>query len=343
MPLGKLIGSSPIWTAVQIGFVLAGSGSAQSAEQSIDWVKPSLPSVPSARCCSAMAYDAASQSAVLFGGGNGGIEPPVRYGDTWIWANGWAQQFPATSPSARGGAAAAYDPITRTVVLFGGNDSNNEYLNDTWTWDGSTWTQQFPAVSPAPRAFSTSSMTYDAATGTVLMFGGASSAPLGDTWEWNGRTKTWTQRFPPTSPSPRRGPLAYDAVSKKVLLFGGDTATGDCCDVYYNDTWTWDGNTWTQLFPGASPAARAEASLAYDAEIGRVVVFGGYIIPGQGLDDTWAWNGTTWEQRQTRNQPAATWGGTMIFDPLNYGLILFGGENTGDPFTSDTWLFIPVP
>lgn len=309
-----------------------------------DWVAPTLSTAPSARCCAAMAYDEAAQSMLLFGGGNGGISPYMRYADTWIWKNGWFQLSPITSPSARQASATAYDPTTGTVVLFGGADINNTLLAETWTWDGVTWTQQFPQVSPPALACATQSMTYDAATGSVVLFSCSdATGPLGDTWEWNGRAKTWTQRFPASSPSPRRAPLAYDAATKTVVLFGGDNGGGDCCSVYYNDTWTWDGSTWTQQFPSATPPARTEHMLAYDAIIGQVVLFGGYNIPGQGLDDTWTWDGSAWLQRQVVTHPSGRWGSSMDFDPLNRGLVLFGGEITGDPFVNETWLFVPVP
>ena len=50
------------------------------------------------------------------------------------------QLNPATSPSPRAVSAMAYDPVSKKVVMFGGfNDTT--YLNDTWTWDGTTWTQ----------------------------------------------------------------------------------------------------------------------------------------------------------------------------------------------------------
>jgi hypothetical protein len=82
--------------------------------------------------------------------------------------------------------------------------------------------------------------------------------------------------------------------------------------------------------------------MAYDANIGAVVLFGGFSVPGQGLNDTWTWNGSTWTQRQTSTEPGGRWAAGLDFDPSN-GLVLFGGEVTGDPFTNETWLFTAVP
>ncbi|MGA3076731.1 MAG: kelch repeat-containing protein [Bryobacteraceae bacterium] len=314
-----------------------------------DWVEPTLSSAPSARDVAAMTYDSATYSTVLFGGSSA-FFPGVSYGDTWIWRRGWTQLSPAASPPERGGAGMAYDPATGTVVLFGGSDnSSGAVLGDTWTWDGVTWTQQFPPVSPPARS-PRYSMVYDAATETVLLFGGLGAStgdygavPFGDTWEWNGRTKTWTQQLPSSSPSPRSASLAYDPIAKTAVLFGGDNGGGDCCRIYYNDTWTWDGVNWTELSPASSPTARTAQSMAFDATLGQVVVFGGTSGPPQALNDTWGWNGTTWIQLSLANQPSARYWPVMDFDPLSDGLVLFGGELTGDVVTNQTWLLVPVP
>lgn len=315
--------------------------------QSLDWVEPPLPSVPAARCCAGIAYDAATHATVIFGGGNGGITPGVRYDDTWIWGRkGWLQQSPAVAPSARQGSGMAYDPTTGTVVLFGGGDANGEALSDTWNWDGVTWTQQFPPVSPPAREWDTQGMAYDAATRTVVLFGGMDheGGVWGDTWVWDGRTKRWTQQFPASSPPARRGTHAYDRAGQDVVLFGGDNGAGDCCNVYFcgMTRGLWDGTTWTQQFPASAPSARTDHAMAYDAIIGKVVLFGGFNVPGQGLNDTWDWDGTTWSQRQTPTEPSGRWAAAMDFDTGDRGLVLFGGELTGDPFTNQTWLFVPV-
>ena len=209
--------------------------------------------------------------------------------------------LPASSPSARSGAGFAYDPITKTAVLFGGNPQNGVYLNDTWTWDGSTWTQQFPPVSPAPRSFNSEQMAFDAATRTVVLFGGyGPDSFFGDTWVWDGTAKTWTRKFPATSPSARGTTRTYDAATKQVVIFAGE----DGGPSFLDDTWTWNGITWTQQFPATSPPKRTNFLLAYDADIGDVVLFRGYnAVGGEALNDTWTWNGTTWSQVQTRLIP----------------------------------------
>ena len=68
-----------VWTALQIGFLFAGLAEAERLE----WVEPSLASLPPARTDSSMTYDADTLSMVLFGGNidNGA----TVYGDTWLF------------------------------------------------------------------------------------------------------------------------------------------------------------------------------------------------------------------------------------------------------------------
>ncbi len=288
-----------------------------------------------------MTYDTATRSTVMFGGTNG--NPSAGFDDTWILtaANGWTQLFPARFPSRRAGAMMAYDADTRTVMLFGGGNAT-ENLNDTWIWDGENWSRAITRISPPAR--SSHGMAYNPITKTVLLFGGnGNDGVLSDTWEWTGKTRTWTQRFPATSPSARRTSIVFDAAIGRIVLFGGDNAAGDCCDTYYNDTWEWDGFNWVQQFPPAQPPARALPALGYDVKSSQVVMFGGYITPGVGLDDTWTWNGANWNELQTSRTPASRWAASMDYDPDLNGLLIFGGEVTGDPFTNDSWLLADRP
>src|SRR5438105_15651547 len=86
------------------------------------------------------------------------------------------------------------------------------------------------------------------------------------------RILNWTQIFPAASPSPREGPMvAYDPVSRKVVLFGGFDGTS-----YLNDTWTFDGTNWTRVTTPVAPPVRVVGAMAFDAVTRKLVLFGGY-------------------------------------------------------------------
>ena len=149
----------------------------------------------------------------------------------------WIQLF----PSGRSNASMAYDTATGKVILFGGID-NSGYLNDTWSFDGSTWTQLHPSSSPSARY--DASMTYDEATQTLILFGGRNSSDyLSDTWSFNG--STW-QNITPLSQSPQArssASMAYATSTSTVILFGGTNNN------QFDDTWSFNGSTWQNVTP----------------------------------------------------------------------------------------------
>jgi hypothetical protein len=86
--------------------------------------------VPSARSDHALAYDAARQVVVLFGGWTGAVA-----GDTWEFDGGsWSFRSPAPAPSARDSHGMAFDSLRGVTVLFGGLDVARSA--ETWEWTG---------------------------------------------------------------------------------------------------------------------------------------------------------------------------------------------------------------
>ena len=232
---------------------------------------------------------------------------------------------------ARTGSSIAYDEKRGQVILFGGDS-----YNDTWTWDGHSWTQLFPASVPPVR--SDASMAYDAATGQVILFGGVGTTgtALADTWAWDGAN--WLPLNPAVSPPARaQASLTYDAAHQRLVLFGGTIMGNQHATPVANDTWTWDGKTWRQQNPQASPPARSQASMAYDFASREVLLFGG--TTGKGvLNDTWAWNGASWSKLHPSTLPAARAGAGFAFDSEDAQAVLFGGASAANDL-SDTWIW----
>lgn len=135
--------------------------------------------------------------------------------------------------------------------------------------------------------------------------------------------------------------MAYDAATGTIVLFGGSSGLfgGGCCDL--NDTWIWDGNTWTQVFPPVSPPARRfdTPGMAYDAENENVVLFGGIVEGNTVPGDTWTWNGKTktWTQHFPATSPSAR-RAMIAYDDSHETVVLFGGDNVTSVF-GDTWLW----
>ena len=126
----------------------------------------------------------------------------------------------------------------------------------------------------------------------------------------------WAQRLV-SSPSPRLDPdMAYDAARGVTVLFGGFN------NLFYGDTWVWNGVAWTQRMV-SGPSARYSHAMAYDSARGVTVLFGGYNnIPNNG--ETWEWNGTAWTQRVVSG-PSPRYSHAMAYDSARGVTVLFGG------------------
>jgi hypothetical protein len=142
-------------------------------------------------------------------------------------------------------------------------------------------------------------MAYDAQRGRAVLFGGlGASGALGDTWEWDG--STWTQ-VASTGPVPRHGhTMAYDARRQRTVLFGGE-AQGPSGTQVFDDTWEWDGSSWSRV-PIAGPLGRRGAAMVYDAQSEACLLFGGFDRNlGREVGDTW-------EYRRATSATAASFG-----------------------------------
>ena len=254
----------------------------------------------------------------------------------------YGQLQPTTSPGARCCVAMAFDPVSNSTLLFGGQVPGEPYtaVNETWKLQSGKWTLLSPGTSPPAR--SGASMVYDAAHNNIVLFGGTSitngalGPDLNDTWIWNGTT--WAQQSPPTSPPGRRFDsqgIAYDPNTQTVVMFGGTDHTNA---VFYNDTWVWNGTTWTQMTADTSPSARRTV-LATDPS-GNVMLFGGFDGTNV-LAETWMWNGTNWNLLSPTTSPAARDVPNIVFNPNLGAVVLFGGvsdPNGGQTAGfNDTW------
>jgi hypothetical protein len=128
--------------------------------------------------------------------------------------------------------------------------------------------------------------------------------------------------------------MAYDTATGTAVLFGGEGGSINP----FNDTWTWNGTTWTKQTPATRPPGRYYGSMAYDTATGTAVLFGG--LPNAGVpNDTWTWDGTNWAKRDTRTRPHGRWEAAMAYDAASGTAVLFGGADfiNGPTVRDDTW------
>lgn len=214
------------------------------------WVPlPSTGTPPSARWGHAAVYDLASDTMIVFGG-------TAQTGQTilnevWVLRQAttsapvWQQINPTgIPPSPRCCMAAAYDPVNRRMIIFGGsgfNQTGPARFADLWTltFDSkfltATWQQLNPSGGAPPDARCCSAAIWDGSK--LLLFGG------GDFGNPSSDDKIHalvlqpfnfaTADGPGGGPAPRVFPTAVPA--PRFLLFGGSTASGSL-----NDLWRLD-------------------------------------------------------------------------------------------------------
>lgn len=138
---------------------------------------------------------------------------------------------------------------------------------------------------------------------------------------------------------------AFDHTNNLMLLFGGTNEGGG---TPFNDTWTFDGTTWTLQTPATSPPAYDTDEIvgypqaAWHNATGKIVML-------QGNSDgdscqTWTWDpgSLDWTLEAPANQPGQGHAGgftpgPMAWDGVNDTVLMFGGNFPGDATSNETW------
>jgi len=284
---------------------------------------------PSLRDSAAMTYDAKDGYVLLFGGCS---KPVCPLPDTWRYmAGAWTNLTGAVAinPTARYGAAMAYDARDGYVVMFGGNAASGA-LGDTWTFEFGRWTQvaTTPATAPSPRY--DAGLLYDALDSETVLFGGESGtgAPLSDTWTFAGGA--WTNITASAGPAPAArfsAGFGYDALDHLGILFGGTGLCGASC----SDTWGFESGRWTNLTAAVGtnvPSPRSEVALTYDVSRGELVLVGGQDTVV--LADMWGFTHGLWTYlaANTTTSPGPRADLSAAYDPADGYLLTYGGHST---------------
>jgi hypothetical protein len=247
--------------------------------------------------------------------------------------------------------------------------------SETWEWDGARWalvaSAELPGLIDPSLAFDRDrgrTVLYGGAPqsfGCVwnALYGGVNSGTpffcsrpsAGDsTYEYDGTS--WTAKAIPVPPPPRlRAAMAWDSHAKRTILFGGrqlaSSATigwnppgtnpnppfpENMAGALLNDTWSYDGTSWTKVATGHPPPALEGATLVFDEDRNVAVLVGGHAANDPvGRADRlriWEFDGTDWNERLSAaasGVPAeiATRRGVSAFwNPQRRRVSLFGGQ-----------------
>lgn len=303
------------------------------------WQALNQPSNPKAGYAASVAYDSADNATVLFGGcapaGYDGLFCGPTNTTYELDGGYWTPITPAVEPPARFEAAMAYDASDGYVVLFGGQGANVYALNDTWTFSHGAWTNRTAPLAP-PLDPGNGVLAADPLNG-LLYYGGNCNAT------WTFASGLWSQ----VNMSGQACPGGYDP----VMAFDPDTDE----DVYYGataagapvGTWTFDGSRWTNISGSLAtqPPARTLASMAYDPQVGGLILYGGAsaIIFPTYYTDTWEYSGAGWANvSSSAGVAGAPTYGAATFVPGEQAIVDYGGRGFNGNGGS-TWAYGSSP
>lgn len=193
-----------------------------------------------------------------------------------------------------------YDTAKHRVLALG---------DQTYVWDGQAWTT---IAGPAP----TGPAAFDSKRGQIVSYVVSNGVP--QTWLFDGTT--WHLATPADQPPARNYSVAgWDDSSSQVVLWGG-SLDGQPSQNRIAETWTWDGQDWTNRTGGQTPPA-SEAEAMTSGQSGVLL----YTVDRTGAAQAWGFTGSTWSRLQT-NPPPARYETAMAYDPDHRLVYLFGGE-----------------
>ncbi|HTM22091.1 MAG TPA: kelch repeat-containing protein [Kofleriaceae bacterium] len=338
---------------------------------------------PGKRSQNAFAADPASGRLLIFGGDTGPIvdqiPQPVFVDDTWVLdpAAGW-HPVAGDRPSARARAASALDPAGR-VLVFGGRwratGTSGDYTLDRDLWAFDLATESWSLVddgSSGPSGREIPVAAFDATDGALYVYGGDTDpsalgiAPSAEVWRF--QAGAWSPMAPGgDAPVPRHFMAStFDGNRRRLIIFGGQP--GNFVDPGMSDLYALDLGTmtWSQLHPGGAgaPPGRFSATLAYDAEGDRYLLFGGHADPGV-TNDLWAFDpdAGTWSELAagdvftgrplgclgnpaeipddyvTQDLAAPERRASATVGLLDGALLVFGGQSDCSDHLDDTWRY----
>ena len=301
------------------------------------WGELTPTTLPKCALFSSITYEK-DNGRVLFAGGlcgTGGIAA-----DTYEWdGSNWTLLSPLASQGLVYGDALAYDEIRQQAVMFGGTlpaatIQASPTRSTTLVFVSNAWIPVGISVTPAPR--SRFVFQSDPVRQVIWLYGGVNeSDTFFDFWQYaNGR---WTPQAlsKPTDPVGCSSPAGtFDSDRSKLVMV---------CES--SDVFEFDGTDWKKFAASdlkTKPPARSFSSVAYDPNLKKTVMFGGFDSSTY-FDQTWIWDGAAWSEARS-NKPSSRMQTSLFFDPVQKKLMIYGGIGrltTADRITryDDMWSF----
>jgi hypothetical protein len=246
---------------------------------------------PPGRDAAALVFDESRGRAVLIGGRR--EDESLGEGtDVWEWdGHQWSRIANPGFPYLLH-AFAAYDPVGRRVLLFGGGRVSPSgafagMSRTLYEWKGEGWVNR---DSLGPDSSYVGGLVVNPAGDVIALMTDGSGRPGGSrAWSWSG---TWVPRettppfrnLQPTASSPDGTLYFFQSWDERLNL-------PPALHIRAAD------GSWTRVPAESGPGNRGSQSAAWDAERRRLVVFGGRTAQRVDVNETWEFDGTGWERR----------------------------------------------
>jgi PKD repeat protein len=308
-----------------------------------------------------MTYDPAASSMMVFGGNLQGTF--VYSNSTWMLSGNLSYEARIVATPSQGAPplAVQFTPAVTDAVgtystfwQFGdGNTSTSLNASQTYTALGSyvVTLSVLDSLGQYANASTTVVVTYPSNSSFTVAASASPSqgpAPLNVSFNWSG-----TGGFAPYAVNWTFGDGNYSTLSAPTHLYlwngtytvnltvtdasGATDSASLAVDVGGAAPVGW----WSQVSSAANPSTRSAPAMAYDPQIGVVILFGGYLGPAVATSaDTWEYSNGSWTNLSSSLSvaPPARWEAGFAYDPSSASLILFGGRNLTQ-FFNDTWSF----
>jgi len=309
---------------------------------------------PAGRSYFGTAYDGAGDRTLIFGGIAWAGCASEYFNDVWARDYGaqehWESIAPSgTPPAPRSGPMAAMDPVSRRMIIFGGEHDTSPFEDaDTWALaltPAPAWVPMATA-GPHPAARTDGAMVYDPQARRMIVFGGASAqgtlTAFNDTWALalDGTPAWGALPVTGTPPSPRYlAQAVYDSRRQRMLVLGGN-GTANNADQLWALSLTGT-PTWSRLAAVNDPGNLVWQVAYYDSVQDRIVALGPNATP----TDVWALSlggPPTWSQLSVfGSRPSGRFNECGFIDPLRNRVMsiggYLGGQGCATVYDNDLW------
>lgn len=195
-------------------------------------------------------------------------------------------------PTPRSEVYGVGDPVSNSILVFGGNEGpvvnqrpTSVFIEETWIFEpGFGWTE---LDIDMPSARSRYGAAYDPTSERAWIFGGRYRIEGGsgaydlfdELWTFDFQNRTWALVDAGNGPSPRTYPsVIWDDQEQALYVYGGMVNADPMVIEVNQELWRFKDGEWEQLSTsGDVPSQRTFLSELWDSQRRRLVIFAGQV------------------------------------------------------------------